>query len=187
MQNDLDFVVRLAKLMQEERMQLAARGPQFCIHHSLWQAGTICTPGELIAGIYLVHRGKRVPLPLSLRGTLLFDFLARYRHVPQSATQISLGLRSDTFSRCHGAYAKAGRAFQRSITRTAVKQQIMRLRTALQAGMNAAGLQFDAHRIIFSERTTSNEIRYRLKGTVNWEHTSNAIFDQFGHVGCELE
>jgi hypothetical protein len=172
MQNDSDFIVRLARLMEAERAQFAARGPQFCIHHSLWQAGTICTPGEVITGIYLVHRGKRIPLPLSVRNALLFDFLARYRHVPQSATQISLGLRTDTFSRCHGSYAKAGGAFQRSITRTAVKQQIMRLRTALQAGMNAAGLRFDAHRIILSERTTSNEIRYRLKGLVAWEHTS---------------
>jgi hypothetical protein len=101
---------------------------------------------------------------------LLFDYLARHRHVGQSASLIAGGLNVDPFTLEHGAHANAQEFLAKSLTRTAVKQQILRLRAALGAAFRKAGLNLDPERVLVAEPTEGNEVRYRLKISVTWEH-----------------
>lgn len=170
MRETFESVIRMTKLLEAERAQLSARGPHFCIYHRFWQPATLCTPGEAIAEIRLLHRTKEVSVPLSLRLMLLFDYLARHKHLGQNAAQIAAGLSTDPFTRQHGAYAHATSSLAKKTSRTAVKQQIMRLRIGLQQAFRKAGLSLDPDRVLLSELTTTNEVRYRLKAAVIWEH-----------------
>jgi len=171
MQNESEPLLRLIKLLRAEHAELTVRGPRFCILHRLWQPETICTPGEMIAEIRLMHRTKQVSLPLSSRLMLLFDYLARHRRLAQCAAQIAAGLSADPFSRRQGAYAKEGPTTSKGLSRTAVKQQIMRLRAGLQTAFRQAGLRLNSGRVLMADRTVTNEVRYRLKAVVEWQHT----------------
>lgn len=170
MQETLE-VVRMARLLMAERAQLVARGPHFCIYHRYWQPETICTPGEAITDVQLWYRTLRISLPLGSRLALALDYLARHRHLAQSAGHIEAGLSVDPFVRRHGAYAGATASLSKRVSRTAVKQQISRLRAALRWGFQKAGLNLDPDRVLISEQTTINEVRYCLKASVSWEHT----------------
>lgn len=170
MQNEPGLLLRAVALMAAERAELSAHGPYFCIQHRFWQPETICTPGEMIAEIRLVHRTKQVSLPLSSRLMLLFDYLARHRHCAQCATKIAAGLNADPFSRKQGAYAKANASLRKGVSRSAVKQQIMRLRAGFLAAFREAGLRLDPDRVLLAEKTTTNEVRYRLRASVDWHH-----------------
>jgi len=171
MRSEFAPIIRGVKLLVAEQSQLAASGPHFSILHRHWQPGTICTPGEMIAEIYLVHRRKRVALPLSVRLMLTVDFLARHKHVGQHAVQIAAGLSADKFTRQHGAYAGATASLSKRVSRASVKQQMMRLREGLRQAFRRAGLSLDPARVLISEKTTGNEVRYRLKAAVTWHHT----------------
>lgn len=103
---------------------------------------------------------------------LLFDYLARHKHLGQNAGQIAAGLSTDPFTRQYGAYARATSSLVKKVGRTAVKQQIMRLRLGLQQAFRKAGLNLDPGRVLLSEPTMTNEVRYRLKAAVIWEHTA---------------
>lgn len=171
MQSAFEPIVRLTRLLELERAQLFARGPHFCIYHRFWQPGTICTPREAIAEIWLWHRKQRIPLPLSCRSMLLFDYLARHQHLAQSAAQIAAGLNVDPFTRQHGRYSNGTSSLRKTVSRTGVKQQIMRLRVGLRRAFCKAGLNLDPTRVLLSEETTINEVRYRLRVCVIWEHS----------------
>src|SRR5262249_19643476 len=123
--NEFAGIVRTIRLARAERARLSARGPRFVIVHRFWQPRTFCTPGEAISEIRLLHRRKTFSLPLSCRLMLLFDYLARHR-VGQSASLIAAGLNVDPFCQEHGGYANARKFLSRRLSRTAVKQQIMR-------------------------------------------------------------
>lgn len=92
MQDEFEPILRTVDLMATERAELSMSGPRFLILHRLWQPETLCTPGEAIAEIRLLHRTKEVSLPVSLRLMVLFDYLARHRRMPQCAAQIATGL-----------------------------------------------------------------------------------------------
>ena len=169
MQETLE-VIRMARLLMAERAHLVARGPHFCIYHRYWEPETICTPGEAISDIELWHRTKRISVPLSLRQMLLFDYLARHQHLAQCAAHIAAHLSVDPFTRQHGAYAGARASLSKKVTRTAVREQIMRLRAGLRYAFREAGLNLNPGRVLISEQTTINEVRYRLKVSVSWEH-----------------
>jgi hypothetical protein len=163
-------VIRMARLLEADRKELAECGPYFCISHRFWKPGTICTPGEMIAEVRLFHRNRRISLPLSLRLMLIFDYLARHQHLGQCAAQIAVGLSGDPFAKRHGAYATSKRTVRRRIARTAVKQQIIRLRAALRIAFREAGLNLNPNRVVIAEKTVTNEVRYCLKACVSWEH-----------------
>lgn len=171
MHNEFEPIIRGAKLLIAERAQLAARGPHFVILHRFWETGTICTPGEAIAEVRFFHRRKQIPVPLSLRLMLLFDYLARYQRLGQNAGQIAAGLSTDPFTRQHGAYARAKSSLSKRVSRTSVKMQIMRLRAGLRSAFRNVGLNLDPNRVLISEETTANEARYRLKASITWEHS----------------
>jgi hypothetical protein len=169
-QNEFARVLRAIRLAKAEHARLAACGPRFVIVHRFWQPGTICTPGEAVAYICLLHRAEAFSLRLSIGLMLLFDYLARHRHIGQSASLIAAGLNVDPFFQEHGTYANAHEFLSKGLSRTAVKQQIVRLRAALVSVFREAGLNLDVNRVLISEETEGNEVRYRLKISVTWEH-----------------
>lgn len=169
-QNEFEGILRAIELIRAERAKLLARGPRFIITHRFWQPETICTPGEAIAGIRLRYRGRQFSLMLSTRLLLLFDYLARHRHLGQSVSQIAAGLSVDPFSQEHGAHANAHETLSKDLSRTAMKQQLFRLRGALQVTFHEAGLNLDVNRVLVAEQTEGNEVLYRLKISVDWEH-----------------
>lgn len=170
MQSEFEPFIRALKLLAAERAELSS-GPHFLILHRFWRRGTICTPGEAVAEIRFLNRQKQIPVPLSLRLMLLFDYLARHKTLGQNAGQIAAGMSADAFTQEHGAYAKSKLSLSRRVSRTAVKQQIMRLRAALRLGFRQAGLSLEPARVLASEQTTTNEIRYRLRASVLWKHS----------------
>jgi len=65
--------------------------------------GMECHTGEEVTAVCLVHRGREILVPLTLALRLLFDYLARHRHIPQSAAQAVAGMRATCFYVNHGA------------------------------------------------------------------------------------
>jgi hypothetical protein len=124
----------------------------------------------MIAEIRLIYRGKEVPLPLSLRLMLLFEYLARTSYLGQNARQIAAGLSGDIFTRQHGSYATRRKTLRFDVSRTAVKQQISRLRAGLGKAFKKAGLHLNPERVVISESTVTNEVRHKLKAAVTWVH-----------------
>jgi hypothetical protein len=170
MRNEYEPIIRAVKLLALEQKRLAISGPRFLILHRFWRTGTICTPGEAIAEVRLLHRTQQIPVPLSLRLMLLFDYLARHKYLVQNAGQIAAGLSADPFTREHGKYVSARSSLSKRLSRTAVKQQIMRLRIGLNLAFREARLNLNPTRVLLSEETTTNEVRYRLRASVIWEH-----------------
>jgi hypothetical protein len=166
-------ILRALELMKAERSKLSSRGPRFLILHRFWQRETNCMPGEVIAEVLLIHHGKKFSVPLSTRLLLVFDYLARHQRLPQSASQIAAGMRLDPFCLRHGANATASRTLSKRVSRTAVKQQIVRLRAALTSAFREAGMSLDPERVVVSEETAANEVRYFLKAVVEWEHVEH--------------
>jgi hypothetical protein len=105
---------------------------------------------------------------LALR--LLFDFLARHTHLPQSATQIEAGIRADRFYTQHAAAVMGNKKFTRSISRSSVRVYIERLRSALEDAFLEAGLLMDAHAVVVAEETVMNAVGYLLRGNFQWVH-----------------
>jgi hypothetical protein len=170
MHSDFAPIIRGVKLLIAERSQWAARGPHFLILHRFWKPETICTPGEAIAEIRFLYRTRQIPVPLSLRLMLLFDYFARHQHLAQCAAQIAAGLNSDPFTQRHGAHARVIGGMSKRSSRTAVKQQIMRIRVGMDRTFRQVGLRLYPGSVLLSEQTTTNEVRYRLKASVVWEH-----------------
>jgi hypothetical protein len=168
---DVKAISHSIDLMRSELAELLVCGPHFAIVHRFWQRETICTSGEAIAEVCLLHRGKIIPIPLSTSLMLLFDYLARHKHLGQGAAQIAAGLSVDPFTRRHGAHAGATASLAKKVSRTAVKQQIMRLRVGLRLAFHNAGISLDPGRVLVSEVTLTNEVRYCLRASVNWQHS----------------
>jgi hypothetical protein len=178
--DDLVIVGRRVDVLLAELRQLGASGPHFRIVHRFREPGRDCGPGEEVAAVFLNHRALEivVPLPLTLR--LLFDFLAGYSHLPQSAAQISGAMHADPFYQKHGAYVRTGATLTRKISRSSVKEFIKRIRQALEQTFREANLAVDPRTVVVSERTVGNEVGYRLRATVEWIHVDHPRFDFSG-------
>ena len=170
MKDKLGPVIQKVDLLLAELREVAGRGPRFRIVHRLREPGADCLPGEEISFILLIHRGREYLLPLSLALRILFDYLARHRRLPQNAVQIVSGMRVDAFYTRHGANAQAGVRQTRRFGRSAVKEYIARLRRALEVTFREAGARPDPFAVLVSEPTEGNEVRYRLRATVEWVH-----------------
>ena len=153
-----------------ESERLTASGPNFEIVHRYQEAIVNCGPGEEITGIWLVHRSRKIPLRLSLALRILFDYLGRYRHIPQSAGQIEAGIRNDPFYARHGGNAKPHTVRTRRVSRSSVKTYIARLRDALRSAFREAGITVDPCEVLVSEETAGNSVGYRLRGNVRLVH-----------------
>lgn len=127
-------------------------------------------PGEEIAAVYLIHRSAEFRLPLSLALRILFDFMARYRRLPQSAVQIAAAIGSDPFCTQHGTNAECEGKLTRNFAPASIKVYIERLRRALDVVLQEAHLNLDPTVILRSEKTVSNEVGYQLKASCEWLH-----------------
>lgn len=172
MSDQFASVMRKVRLLQAARKRLAARGPHFKIVHRFRAtgSGTDCFPGEEVAWIIFVWRDRQVEVRLSLALRILFDYLAQ-KSRPQSAAQIVAGLRGDPFYLQHGANVQGSAKLRRRFSYGAIKEYVKRLRRALQVAFDEAGLKLDPFAVLVSEPTESNEVRYRLKATIEWIHT----------------
>jgi hypothetical protein len=180
--DDLAIVSRKVDLLLAELRQLGSSGPHFRIVHRFREPGRDCAPGEEVAAVFLNQRTLEivVPLPLTLR--LLFDFLARHSHLPQSASQIAGAMHADPFYRNHGACVRTGASLTRKISRSGVKEFIKRIRQALEHTFREANLAVDPRTVVVSEQTVGNEVGYRLKATVEWIHVDHPGFGLSGGV-----
>jgi hypothetical protein len=157
-------------LLLSELEELSARGPHFKIVHRFREHGTDCAPGEEIAWALLIYRSREYILALSLSLLLLFDYLAKNRYRPQSASQIISGMCADPFYARHGKNARADIKRTRKFGRSAVKEYVKRIRQSLHHAFSEAGLKLDPSAVFASEPTETNEVHYRLKATVEWVH-----------------
>jgi hypothetical protein len=144
--------------------------PHFLILHRFHQAGSECLPGELIAAVWLVRHGQAYPLRLTTATLILFDYFARYRWLPQTATQVEIGLRYDPFYAKHASAALVSKKLTRRFISSSLKEYVRRLRSAMRCSLNEAGFDLDPLHVLASERTDSNQVAYRLHATVSWIH-----------------
>jgi hypothetical protein len=167
-----------------ERKELRSVGPRLTIWHRFQEPGIIgCSPGEEIFLISLPSPRGHVPIKLSLSLKILIDYLARHRHVPQSASQIEAGIRADVFSIRHGCNAMPNGGRTRRICRSAVRVYVERFRGALSAASGEIGQMLDPKSVLLSEATDGNEVLYRLKASVQWCHLplQDSTDDWSGH------
>jgi hypothetical protein len=101
---------------------------------------------------------------------ILFDYLARHSHLPQSATQIEAGIRAARFYTEHASNAMSRATFTRSIPRSYIRVYIVRLRSALEMAFHKAGLSVDAQTVLLKQETVMNEVGYALRASVEWTH-----------------
>lgn len=168
MKDRLAPVLQKVDLLLAELRKISQSGPQFRILHRFHRPDTYCLPGEEIAAISLIHRGREHTLRLPLALRMLFDYLAKHRRVPQNAAQIEAGLRLDAFYQKHGA--NSGKKQARRISRSAVKEYVRRIRMALHEAFQNAHLTIHPNGVLISERTVGKEVLYRITANVQWEH-----------------
>ena len=162
--------LRTIDLVLAEQRELAAAGPHLTIWHRFQVPGTECMPGEEIWTISLDGPRRHVPLKLSLAIRILLDYLAHHRHIPQSASQIEAGIRSDPFYTKHGSNVRASTRQMSNICRSLLKVYVPRFHDALENASVDAGLMLDLDLVLISEPTDGNELLYRLKARVDWRH-----------------
>jgi hypothetical protein len=168
--------VNLAPVIQEvdflldEATQLREVGPCFSILHRYWVPGTICHPGEEVSLVVLDHSGSGTSLRLSLAERLLFDYLAHYR-LPQSAAQIEAGMRSNGFYVKHAQNVRTSCKQTRKFSRSEIRVYIRRIRDALRRALVEAQIHLDPAAILIGERTSGNEVVYRLRGSIELVHS----------------
>ena len=170
MKDSLMPVLDAVDLLLAEGKVLRAAGLSFRVTHRFRMPGTRCMPGEEVAAVSLVHRGREYHLRLSLALRILFDFLARHSRFPQSARQIELGIRADDFYERHAVNATRRKPLTRKIPRSAVRVYVARLRRALSLAFKEAGLRIDASSVLVSRQTVGNELGYQLKANCDWLH-----------------
>jgi hypothetical protein len=167
---NLAVVVDEIDVLLAEMREIRATGPHLVIVHRFHKPGTACAAGEEIVVAFLLYRGKDYDLRLSTPHLLLFDYLCRHRRVALSATQVAMGLNNESFYVHHASNATDRTELCPRSSRTAVKQQIMRLRQALAKCFAEAHLRLDPTEVLRSEMTSSNEVKYRIHANVGWEH-----------------
>jgi hypothetical protein len=141
-----------------------------------------CSPGEEIFLISLTSPRGHIPIRLSLSLRILTDYLARHRHVPQSASQIEAGIRADLFYNRHADNAGTNSGQMRRICRSAVRVYVERFRGALGAASVEAGRTLDPDSVLVSEATDSNEVLYRIKASVQWYHVPASVIEHGNHA-----
>lgn len=142
----------------------------FIIIHDYAETPGECTPGEEVVAIILIYRGRRYWIPWSPGHLILVDFLARHRWIAQDAWRIAAQMQLDPFVVQHGSNAPGAHIRVARTSRTAVRQQIKRIRDVLQKLFDEEGLDLNAPDIIRSEETSTRSVRYRFNANVTWVH-----------------
>jgi hypothetical protein len=159
---------KLKSLMEEieflaaERREFSARGLSFRIVHRFRMPGTVCVAGEECLAIFLVYRGREYQLLLSPALLLLADYLLRHSRFAQTATQVAAGIHSADFYTEYGMNGRPRRRIRR-LPRSAIREYMQRLRQALAAAFDEAGLYIDPNDVLVAEESVSNHVLYRWK------------------------
>ena len=163
-------ILRGIDLLLAEQRRLVSAGPHFAIVHRFQEPETDCAPGEWITEVFFVYHGADSLVPLSPTLLMVFDYLACH-HRSQSASEITAGMRGDPFYQKHAANATPGRKpVTRKISRSCIKAYIRQIRLALGKTFEGANVQLDPRRVLISEKTVTNHVRYGLKATYEWRH-----------------
>jgi hypothetical protein len=168
--DNLTPVLERVDLLIAEMKHLRLAGPHFLVTHRFRIPGTHCLPGEEIAAVSLIYRGREYPLRLSLALRILFDFLAHHSRLPQSARQIELGIRADDFYKQHATNATGRTVLTRRIPRSAVRVYVRRLHRAFSLAFQDAGVRIDPGKVLISQKTVGNEVGYQMKASCDWTH-----------------
>jgi hypothetical protein len=121
-----------------------------------------CVSGERLLSAWIVHQGRSYILPLSTPHLALLDCLARHSMgIGLNAAQIQERLNSDLFY-VHLTGVRS--------SRTAVRQQVRRIRASMAKCFTEANLNLNPADILRSEPTSSNEVRYAINADVVIEH-----------------
>jgi hypothetical protein len=168
MSDEVRIVARAAEIALLEAAELLQAGPLLRVIHRFRDRGMECQPGEEVWAVYVIVRGREIPLALSLTLRLLIDYLARTRHVAQSAAQITAGIRASPFYERHGM--NSGIMSRRRFSRSGIKEYIKRIRKALALALRGASCHLDPHRVLVSKTTMTNEKLYQLRARVEWLH-----------------
>lgn len=173
MNDEIEFseVLEAVDLLLYEREGLRAGRIHLVIQHTYRLPGSDCLPGEEVNAAHFFHRGRPFLIRLCSRGLLLTDYLARQR-LAQTATQITRGIQNDAFCQRHGANGGNVR-LPREVGRSSVRVYIERLRAALGQVFREARVPLDPYTVVESERTSSNEVRYRLRAGATWLHVDH--------------
>ena len=130
-----------------------------------------CWPGEECLAILLIFLRRRYRIPWGPTHLILGDFLCRHRWIALNAWQIAAKMRDDPFVQQHGMNAPGYHGRPARTGRTAVRQQIKRMREALDELIQSKNLPLDARAIIRSEVTSTGVVGYRIAvDNVTWEH-----------------
>jgi hypothetical protein len=164
MSDRLSLVLEEVDLLAAEATWVNARGPHFVIIHRWYQPGTDCLAGEEVAAVRFMFRGRDFQLELGVGPLILFDFAARNRWLPESASQLAARLNADAFATQHGAHSPTSRKQTRKFTHGTVKVYVERIREAMAVAFKEAGVNLDPYLVLTSESG------YRLKATVEWVH-----------------
>jgi hypothetical protein len=168
MSNELLRVTWKAEVLVSELRGLLQSGPIIRIVHRFREPGAQCRPGEEVWAAFLIVQGKEIPLRLTLALRLLLDYLARSKHVPQSAAQIAAGMRASEFYLRHSA--NGGVISRRKFARSSIKEYVKRVRRALEVAFSDAGYQFEPSRVLVSLSTFGNERLYQLRARIELVH-----------------
>jgi hypothetical protein len=153
--------------------RLSAADVRFTVWHRFRAPGTECAAGEEVAAVSFVTNQREYFLPLSLTLRLVFDFLARHRHVPLGAAQIAASFRADPFYRKHGSNALNSGALIRRVSISSVRVYIERIRRAMTLSFREANLRIDPQDVLQSRETVTNAVGYIIRSSVEWVHSDH--------------
>ena len=173
MNDRLSLLMEKVDLLLLEYGQLKSARLHFRILHRFRAPGTECAPGEEVAAIYLMNRGREYYVPLSLTLRLVFDCLAKHSRLPQGASQIAVCFHADPFYGQHGSNIAGHGELRRRVVKSAIRVYVQRIRQALALSFREANLRVDPRNVLASEETVMNEVGYRLRGTFQWLHTDH--------------
>lgn len=165
--NNSSPILKAVDLLTAEISHLRAAGPHFRITYRFCAPGTVGhSAGQEVFAIFLVHRGHEYQLRATLAQRIVFDYLANYCRVAQSARQIEFGIRTNQFYRAHAMNATGLEGFTRKIPRSSITEHIRRVHTALGIVFREAGLGIAPHHVLVVQDTVGNEALYKLKATI---------------------
>lgn len=157
-------------LLLAELREPCANGFHCRILHKYRRPGTDCAAGEDIAGASSLFGVREDAMPMSGGLLVMFDYMARHSHLPQTAAQIVRGLASNPFYLKLGSNAPVAGVRIPKVSLSEVRVYVQRIRQAIERVSKKAGRELEGRAVLVSERTESNRIAYRLKGTFEWVH-----------------